>query len=329
MRPNLNKQDGFTLVELMIAMLLGLLIIGGVIAVFLSNKQSYATHTAMSQVQDSTRNTFELLSRDIRETGLTGCGNAGRIANVLNSGPNGTATKVWAADITNAIHGYDSSTADPANTGLRVSGTSSIQLVGGDGLGMTVNSHDTTNSKITINETSTSLAAGDLIVICDPDHAAIAQVTSLTGSPAVLTLATGTSAPGNCSTGLGFPTQCSSPGNVYTYIGNSQISKLYVVDWYIGTNPLGGTSLYRIALNAGIPDTANPQEMVRNVSSMNIVYHRPNTTSFVSAATVTDWSTVDAVIVTLKVDSANAGTTKMTPITRTIPITVTLRNRVQ
>lgn len=341
----IEKQYGFTLVELMIAMLLGLLIIGGVIAVFLSNKQTYATHNAISQVQDSSRNTFELLSRDIRETGLTGCGNSGRIANVLNNGPNGAATKLWFADMANAIRGYDGSTADPAvafstattsptsaDVGLRVSNTSSIQLVGGDGTGLTVGNHDITNSRITVNETDALVAAGDFVVVCDPDHAVVAQVTSLTGSPAVLTLGTGTTSPGNCSTGLGFPTQCTSTtGNVYSYIGNSQVSKLYAVDWYIGFNPLGGKSLYRIALANGAATAA--QEMVRDVRNMQITYHSstqsPNT--FISAATVTDWSRIDAVMMTLTLDSASkfAGTETNTPVTRVIPITVTLRNRVQ
>lgn len=345
MHPKLNAQDGFTLIELMIAMLLGLLIIGGVIAVFLSNKQTYATHNAISQVQDSSRNTFELLSRDIRETGLTGCGNPGRIANVLNIGPNGTGTKTWYADMANAIRGYDGSTADPAvafstattsptsaDTGLRVSNTSSIQLVGGDGTGLTVNSHDTTTSKITVNETDALLAAEDFVVICDPDHAVIAQVTSITGSPAVLTLAAGTTNPGNCSTGFGFPTDCATTtGSVYTYIGNSQVSKLYAVDWYIGFNPLGGKSLYRVALGAG--NTTSQQEMVRDVSNMQISYHSSTQSpaSFISATTVTDWTKVDAVMMSLTLDSASkfAGTKNNTPVTRVIPITVTLRNRVQ
>jgi type IV pilus assembly protein PilW len=330
-------------------MLLGLLIIGGVIAVFLSNKQTYATHNAISQVQDSSRNTFELLSRDIRETGLTGCGNAGRIANVLNNGPNGASTKLWYADMANAIRGYDSGTDDPAVTtstattptsadvGKRVTGTdstngtSSIQLVGGDGLGFTIatDGHDITNAKITLNESDALLAAGDFIVICDPDHAAITQVTNLTTSPTILTLATGTTAPGNCSTGLGFPTQCSSPGSVYTYIGNSQLSKLYAVDWFIGFNPLGGKSLYRIALAAGVATAA--QEMVRDVSKMKITYHVQNATTFTNAAGVTNWGLVDAAMLTLTLNSTSkfSGTQSNSPITRDIPITVTLRNRVQ
>lgn len=337
-------QRGFTLVELMIAMLLGLLIIGGVIAVFLSNKQTYATHNAISQVQDGTRIAFELLSKDIRETGLTGCGNSGRIANVLNNGPNGAGTQRWYANIANAIRGYDANTTDPAvatatspaNERLRVASTSSIQLVGADGVGVSVTSHNTTTAKITLNETTTAWTAGDLYIACDPDHAVIAQATSITaGPPIVLTSATGTGVgdPGNCSTGLGFPTSCASAaGNIYEFVTNSQVAKLRAVDWYIGYNPLGGMSLYRMTLtNIGGVPTATAQEMVRDVTDMRIRYHSQGGTSFTTAALVADWNLVDAVMLTLTIQSSVrfAGTNNATPLFRNIPITVTLRNRIQ
>ncbi len=337
-------QSGFTLVELMIAMLLGLLVIGGVLAVFLSNKQSYSTHSALNQVQDSTRISFELLSRDIRQTGLTGCGNSGRIANILNNGPNGAGTKRWYADIANAIHGYDGGTADPAVTtaasstdiGQRVGATSSIQLVGADGTGVSVTSHNPTTAKITLNETSTSLAAGDFYVVCDPDHAAIAQVTSFAiGPPVVLTSETGTGVgdPGNCATGLGYPTSCSTTaGNTYEYVTNSQASKLYAVDWYIGYNPLGKKSLYRMAIvNTGGVPTPSAQEMVRDVTDMQITYHTQGATTFTNAAGVTNWNQVDAAMLMLTLNSAskNAGTKANTYVSRQIPLTVTLRNRIQ
>ena len=60
-----RKQRGFSLVELMIALVLGLMVIGGVTSVFLSNKQSFRTNTALSQVQENSRIAFELMARDI------------------------------------------------------------------------------------------------------------------------------------------------------------------------------------------------------------------------------------------------------------------------
>lgn len=334
----LAVQGGFTLVELMIALTLGLLVVGGVIALFLSNKQTYVTNNALGQVQGSTRVAFELLARDIRQAGLTGCGDPGRIANVLNNGPNNAGT-TWYADIANAVHGYDGGTTDPAvvtGTGpnQRVSTTSSIELVGADGVGVSVASDSTSAAKLTLNESSSNLVTGDIVIICDPDHAAIAQATTYTsGSPPSFVHATGTTTPGNCSTGLGFPTQCTSSGNVYQYATNSLVSKLYAVDWFIGNNPIGGKSLYRTTLvnTTGTP-TATAQEMVRNVTDMQISYHvttpTASATSFGTAASVTNWSQVDAVTLTFVLQSVSNAGTDSKPISRPFTTTITLRNRV-
>ena len=54
---------GFTLIELMIAMLLGLIVIGGVSSIFLANQQTYRSNEALSEVQDGARVAFEMLSR--------------------------------------------------------------------------------------------------------------------------------------------------------------------------------------------------------------------------------------------------------------------------
>src|SRR5579859_2062961 len=79
-----RRAGGFTLVELMIAMLLGLIVIGGVVSIFAANQQSSYTNTALGEVESSSRAAFELMARDIRDAGLTGCGNNTRVANVVN-----------------------------------------------------------------------------------------------------------------------------------------------------------------------------------------------------------------------------------------------------
>ena len=337
-----TRQAGLTLVELMIAMLLGLLIVGGAISLLFSNKQAYNANAALGQLQDSTRVAFEMMARDIRQTGLTGCGNFGRVANVLKNGPNGGGTVKWYADIANAIVGYDGTQNDPAVTtgtaaAQRVSGTSSMQMVGSDGVGFTVNvdSPGATTPNFTLNETSTTLQQGDIVVLCDPDHAAITQITKLTAGASITLEHAASGTPGNCSSGLGFPTTtpCTGTGNVYTYATNSQVSKWYAADWYVGYNKVGGKSLYRMALSnsGGVPAPA-AQEMVRGVTDMQIVYNRPNTANanvFESATSVgTDWAKVAAVRITLSLESSNAHASATgSNIDRTVTTTIALRNR--
>ncbi len=335
--PN-NRQHGFTLVELMVAMVLGLVVIGGVVSVFLSNQQSYRTNQALGEVQDNSRIAFELMARDIRDTGMTGCGNTNRVANVLNAGPNGTGTQEWWANWGNAVIGYNNGVADPAVTtgtgiGQRVGTTDSIELIGAVGSGLSIVKHNATAATFFINAPSTNLQQGDVIIVCDPDHAAITQITNYNNANVSLVHNTGSTQPGNCSKGLGFPTSCpSTNGNSYTFGPNSQVAQLAATDWYIGNNSVGGSSLYRISLvnKAGTP-TPTAQEMVRNVTDMQILYHLSGGTSFVDATAVgaANWGKVDAAQVQLTLESTNqrAGT-DVKPIQRIFTATTTLRNRV-
>jgi len=344
-RPALRRpgySTGFTLIELMVAMLLGLIVIAGVVSVFLANQRSYRTNQALSDVQDGSRIAFEMMARDIRDAGLTGCGNAGRVANVLNNSPGGGGTDWW-ADWSNAVHGYGSgtATADPAlagkNQATGTNQTDSLQLLGAADTGLSVAATpSSTAANFKLNDTTADLTTGDVIIVCDPDHATIVQITNYTNSNVTVVHNTGSGTPGNCSKGMGYPTTCTTNGNGYSFGPNSQIFKLAAVDWYIGTNPVGGTSLYRMSVaTSGSTPTAAAQEMVRDVTAMNILYHQssPAGTSFVDAKTIganVNWATVDAVQVTLTLESVDkrAGT-NVKAISRQFTATTTVRNRVQ
>ncbi len=331
--PAAKAMGGFTLVELMVAMLLGLVVIAGVGSVFLSNQQVYRTNKALSDVQDSERIAFEMMARDIRTSGLSGCDNSGRVANVLNNGPyKSGGTLKWWANWGTPLIGYTASQTDPAaqDAGVtRVGATESLVLLGIEGSGASVKTDTEPAGTITVNETTTDLKTGDIVMVCDPDHAAIAQLTTVAGST-LTHAASGT--PGNCTTDLSYPTVCSS-GSSYVYSANAEIAKLTAADWYVGQSASGdGTnSLYRIALtnNAGAL-SAQASEMVKDVTSLTFAYLQSGATTFVAANAVTDWSQVNAVQVTMTMQSVDARAgTNVQPITRTFTSTTTLRNRVE
>ncbi len=325
---------GFTLIELMIAMLLGLIVIGGVSSIFLANQQTYRSNEALSEVQDGARVAFEMLSRDIRVAGLAGCNTAsGRVGNTVNN-----SSTNWFADWNNALHGYDDATTDPALSGLSgpgspVAGTSSVHILSSGAIDATVGVNQGNDpARIFITQPSTDLASGDVIVVCDYDHSTIVQITNYNNNTVTVVHNTGTGSPGNCSKGMGYPTDCSSTnGNVYWFPPNSQIAKLTSYVWYIGNNPVGGKSLYRLsAVNIGGTITPTPQEMVRNVTGMKILYLQPpSATKFDIAANMTNWATVNSAQVTLTLQSTFqlAGTNGQ-PLTRTFASTATVRNRV-
>ncbi len=331
---------GFTLIELMVAMLLGLIVIGGITSVFLANQQVYRTNAALGDVQDNTRMSFEMLAQNIREAGLLGCGNDGQVANVLLDSPNNGGTHWW-ANWGNALVGYGAGTAaNPAlaTVGNQVAGTDSLMILSAADGGLSVNTQTTSTATFTLNAlngTGTDLAAKKIMIVCDPWQATIFQASSYTaGTNPVIGFALTT----NCSTGLGYPTVCTAGGNAYTYAANSPIATLAAGAWYIGSNPAGTTpttSLYLATVDT-TSGVVTAQEMVRGVTAMKIMYNMVNQTDFVAASAVTSWSSVDAVQVNLTVQQSsgpNAGTYgtngAATAIQRSYIVTSTVRNRVQ
>jgi type IV pilus assembly protein PilW len=326
--------SGFTLIELMIAMLLGLVVIGGVVSVFLANQQAYRTNQALGDVQDGSRNAFELMAQDIRNAGLTGCDSSstGNVANVLKNGP-GNGGTTWWANWNNSLIGYDG-TVDPApivGTAAtnQVAGTASLELIGASEAGLSILSHSTATTLFTLNET-TNLVSGDALIVCDPQFSAIFQSTSFSAAAKTVGYSTATSAPGNFSNIL------ASTGIPYTFGANTLIAKLTAVDWYIGNSPLqnppvvGALSLFRVRLfNNGGTLSTTTDEMVRNVTAMNISYLQSGNSSFQRASAITNWPAVTAVQVTLTLQSTDqhAGT-DVKPLTRTFTAITTARNRV-
>lgn len=327
---------GFTLIELMVAMLLGLIVIAGVASVFLANQRTYRTNQALGDVQDGSRIAFELLARDIRNAGLNPCNNGDRMGNVLNN-----SSTAWWANWGNALHGYSGTQGDPATGGVfgtgvgqRVAGTDSVQVLGAVDGGMSVATDNEPAANFKLNDTTTNLQSGDIVIVCDPDHAVMVQISNYNNSNVTFVHNTGNAvAPGNCSKGLGYPSDCSSTnGNLYQFGPNSQIAKLGAADWYIGNNPVKGRSLYRAAIatdSAGNAGLGTPQEMVRDVTGMAISYHAKGSAAFVAASAITSWAVVDAVQVTLTLQSADqrAGT-NVQPLVRSFTATTTVRNRV-
>lgn len=346
---------GFTLVELMISVVLGLIVTAGVISVFLGTQQSYRANKALGSVQQASRNAFDLMSGDIREAGFTGCDSSGYVANVLKNGPNNSGTDWW-ANWANAVHGYTQGAATDAALTVQpvgtsgtpttlydqVAGTDSLQLVGADNESVSVSTHVPLASTFTLNEPTAQvhLVSGDVIVVCDPNHAVITQITSYTPSAVTLTTAAAVGTPGNCSINLGDPTSCAAGGGTsYTYRKNSVIAKLTASDWYIGYyNATQGKSLFRLTLQTDSSSAAKPvmQEMVRGVTGMSLAYHVSGSPSFVTAASVSaaDWSKVDSVQVNLTLlgstqpaNSSSSGGNQL--INRTYTSTSTIRNRVK
>ncbi len=81
------RQQGLTLVELMVAMVLGLLVTGGIITVFISTSASNKAQQQMARLQEDGRFAVALLSRDIGMANSQYCSGSGGNAAPSDAGP--------------------------------------------------------------------------------------------------------------------------------------------------------------------------------------------------------------------------------------------------
>ncbi len=104
------------MVELLIAMLLGLFLMGALIQILLSGKQSYTSASHLSQLQESGRVATSMIVSDLKRAGYMGgnsdipniFGSAGQAAAAMNCA---TADNSWGRMITQGVSGLNDTNA--------------------------------------------------------------------------------------------------------------------------------------------------------------------------------------------------------------------------
>ena len=81
----LKYETGLTLVELMVALVLGLFLTGLVATIYLGSKQSYSMSTQIARSQEGTRFTTNFLKKDLRMAAYTECSRQTRVNSLLKT----------------------------------------------------------------------------------------------------------------------------------------------------------------------------------------------------------------------------------------------------
>ncbi len=93
---------GFTLIELMVGMTVGVLVLGTLTAVFVPSLTTYKNTQAISEIQESERYALNVLSRSIEQAGYIGCDS--RVpAKIVNVTPIPQSAVAWTSDLTQPI----------------------------------------------------------------------------------------------------------------------------------------------------------------------------------------------------------------------------------
>lgn len=306
-----KRESGFGLVELMVALTVGLFLLAGVLTVFVDSKQTYRESDAVGRLQENARYAFDVLSRDLRSAGYQGCmGNSAPPKVTVNHG--GSAGDSYAWDFTrNAVEGFEATGANtwssiasgsPAVT-VTVSdidanvlgGTDVISMRGIDSAGINITgqpssggcSSTTADLKVTSNDTLEDFM---VVLVTNCTNSAVFQITNFNLSQNVVHN-TGVGAPGNSTKDLG---AC--------FVGG-ELAVISAKSYYIRNNAAGEPALYRqVAANAA-------EELVEGIENMQIQYGEDTSGDnaadiYRAANSVANWANVVSVQISLLVRGA-------------------------
>lgn len=76
-------QTGITLIELLVSMFIALIILGGVVQLVVSSKQSFLDQEESSYIQQNARFAFDVVMRDLKSSGFYGCGGANAYKSIV------------------------------------------------------------------------------------------------------------------------------------------------------------------------------------------------------------------------------------------------------
>lgn len=264
----MTKSAGFSLTELMIAMVIGVTLMGGVLQVAVSSKTNHVVGEELTRLQESGRFAIDVLSDNIREAGYVGFAIAdGSITPTVTANP----APAFPFDSANMLTGHSwngsswfpSAPANSGSLGTVVANTDLISIQHGSSCGgQLIKGQEQPNNPIKINQANTcNINDGDVLVISDYSNIDIFRVTSTNNTGAAMLNIVHTVAGGYNTSGF--------LGNSYS--ADSEILKAQSSTYFIRNGANGSPSLWRFHNNTAAGST-NPEELVEGVEDMAILY---------------------------------------------------------
>ncbi len=311
-----KSQRGFSLIELMIALVLGLFIIGGVLAVFIGSSASFNSNESLSRVQENGRFALEILAEDVRNTGNKGlCWNS--VVDVINTADSDYDADAY--DLNDPIKGWtnnnDTGTYFYGLLDGYKAGTDLLLVKNAAEASDAVVSADIAKTDTTFNITG-GVVPGAIVLLSDAAGCDLFQNTAALNS-ATMARATGGVTIGNKTVAA---QELSHDYSVSS--GNVEISRFSSTLYYIGSGTTTANALRSLSFDNGV---ASDEELVEGVTSMSVLYGIVSgagpALGYSADANGGNWDDVDAVRVTLVVEDDN--------ISQSFSTTVALRNRLR
>jgi len=298
-----RHQRGVSLIELMIALLIGTLLLLGLVQVFAASHTAYQISEGLARVQENGRFAVDYLQRDIRMAGHFGCVNdqarklSTGITDPLLSHLAGTDSRI---DFGTSIQGYEAVGTAPAASGTpnnwnlaTTAGTWSpvlpdhltklanpplagsdvivLRYFSGEGIPVTAITSVPGKTTITVNPaqwsvlTQGGVASPSLFGVSDCSYADIFQATSVAAGTVVFEPSKGL----NSATDFTERYTASPAGQTVLYRAES-------LAYYVAKGTDGEPALYRLRFNpapgGGLGSGQAPEELVAGIESLQFLY---------------------------------------------------------
>ena len=309
-----DRERGVTLIELMVAMALGLVLTAAIMQVFLRNRSTYAFNDGLSLIQENARFALEHVSNSARMAGSIGClTNVGVIDNLAG------AANPFRDDLVNGVQGYEASGTNPGETfaaddvdpaplddpdswspALPAELSVPARVIPGSDVLVIRNVSGSSSALVSPFSdedvlhvgTPVDFLAGEILVVTDCQKASLFQATSVA--------ATGFGAD------VGHDASALTPGNVapgewgtdQSYGLGSEVARLETLVFYTGQGDNGSPSLFQLRLQRTDDTTSAfvPEELVEGIDTMQARYGLDTNDD----RQVDTWATADAI------DAANS-----------------------
>jgi len=323
------RARGFSLVEMLVSMVIGLLLLMLVGQVYLLNKATFTAQEQQGLLQESGRYALEFLARDARMAGLAGCSSRRSpelplpVRNYLNA-------TGFPYDIVRGIHGHEASGSgsgdtlqledtDPSADGSASDWTpalptgthaladsalpgSDVLVVTGMDPGVPLVAPFTSGAQVFVAST-TGFSVGDILLVSDCQQAQLFQATSVAAAAGNIVGSSAALVPGNAS-------NISERGPTGPFQAGSEIARVRSHAYYVGPGATGAPALFRESLQSNAAGNAvlQAEELIEGVESLQVLYgidgnHDFVVEAYVSADAVADWQTVRSLQVSMLVRS--------------------------
>jgi len=358
-----RNSTGFSLIELMLALSLGVVVTAGIVQLFVGNSQTYNLLNGQARMQENARFALDFLSRSVRSAGYLGCDpDEEKVINTLGSQPNTNWNSLFEFNITEPIEAFNglgggafnpSATALPQNLG---GGASINTHIAGNGInigtldsssdilvlrhmqvpGGRINAMVGPNDNPTVFDDGTlNFQLDDIVAISNCEQAAMFKITAIASAGGLTTLSHGAGGAGRLSNAPG--TSLSALNAPYGQANDAQgttVSRVLTEIYYLASDP-DFTNNQNVPIKSLWRKTSAsaPVELIRGIDEFQVLLGVDTTSNAIKSVnqyfvpgTQPSSSVIRAIRIRIIANSIDAVTADNQVLQRTYTQTINVRN---